>query len=192
MKAEGKWLVLLCLGCFMAGGVVFWLLRSAIVPDPKETTTRSSNVNVEHQEIGLVAKDSGKVAPKIRRTTKPDSNSTPEIIPTETKRDTIVNLDTLRTGTQIATDSLSFKGKKYPIEYNVEVPHQGINYPDGSYSWFARAVIKLGLPIISEENLTDSKEIISKPVYLTLPFFLNPYFWSSLVLTVITALAIIF
>jgi hypothetical protein len=181
---------------YVLGGMVIFFLgyltHSALVPTPKNETTRSNNVNIARQEIGLVAKDSGKIAPKIRRITKPDSSSTPEVVPTEAKRDSIVNLDTLRTGTKIATDSLSFKGKKYPIEYNIEVPHKGINYSDGSYSWVARAIIKLGLPVISEESLTNSKETVSKPVYVTLPFFLNPYFYSSVVLVVITALAIIF
>ena len=46
--------------------------------------------------------------------------------------------------------------------------------------------------IIKEYVTRDSVRTVVETKYSALPFFLNPYFWSSLVLVVITALAIIF
>ena len=173
---------------FIAGGVIFWLLRSAIVPEPKDVVTRSSNVNVTNQEIELVAKDSGKTKPQIfTRPRKPDTSSVTVLEPV---RETEIYTDTLRKSGVI--DTLKYKGEGYPIKYSLEVPHKIIINPDRTSTWFSEAVLKLGLPIISETTSIDSTKIVSKPVFLPTPFFMQTWFWIALIELPLLIIAIIF
>lgn len=48
------------------------------------------------------------------------------------------------------------------------------------------------LKTVTQYITKDSIRTVVEAKYFPLPFFLNPYFWSSLILVVITALAIIF
>lgn len=195
MKAEGKWLFITVAVCLIVGGILGWVLHSTYTEKPKIIYSHKNKIDVKEQQIKLGVKDSGAVAVKrIGRTVKGDSSQTADLLDsaaTEGRSDTTIYSDTLRATDQVATDSLEHKGKKYPIKYSIEVPHKVIITNSGA-TWVAKALVKLILPIIHEERMTDSTKVIEKPIFIPRPFFLDPYFYSTIALFVATILGILF
>lgn len=191
MKAEGKWLVIIIVVCLIVGGVIGWFTYSAFTEKPKNIVSSKTNTNVQDKEIKLDIKDSGEVAVEIFRwKQKRDTTQVSDSTVKPERPDTTIYNDTLRATNQIATDSLEYKGKKYPIKYSVEVPHKVIVTDSGS-TWEAKALIKLILPVIYEAVATDSVKVIEKPVFVPKPFFLDPYFYTTIVFIGTTILGIL-
>lgn len=82
----------------------------------------------------------------------------------------------------------SIKGEKNEVAYNIS--HSISDNKEVVSSWQVNLEPKLKTVI--QYVTKDSVRTIVEAKYVSLPFFLNPYFWSSIVLVVITALAIIF